>query len=267
MPETFQTDNAPLDLSTVKATGHTKRTSAKKEDDLNGKAKAHQRYYAAVLDADGAPVLDAKGAPKRVMVPGATTVLGVMNKGYLVPWANRLGLEGIDSDKYRNETASIGTLAHYLVQCDLTGETPNLEHYTPYQMERAAFAFVNWQEWRKGKEVVPSLVEGRLQSNNYRYGGTVDFYGTVDDAWTLLDFKTSEAIYLEHKVQVTSYTKLLIESARRVQKVIIIRLGRGVDDTLETHELGLEAMKRYWQVFEHCLALYRLQKEIRGKGE
>lgn len=257
----------PVDISNVKAEGKQAGRSRKKPDDMNGKAKAHQRYYATLRNADGEPILDGKGAPKKVMVPGATTVLGVMAKGYLVGWANRLGLEGIDSNKYRDEAAEIGTLAHYLIQCDLTGEKANLEHFTPYQRKRAQFAVANWLEWRKGKEIVPTLVEGRLVSDLYRFGGTVDFYGTVDGVWTLLDFKTSESVYLEHKVQATSYTKLLIESGARVQQAVVIRLGRGVDDTLETHKLGREAMSRYWRVFELCLELYRLQKELKGKGD
>ena len=33
-------------------------------------------------------------------VPGVTTVLSVLNKPALVPWANKLGLEGIDVRKY-----------------------------------------------------------------------------------------------------------------------------------------------------------------------
>jgi hypothetical protein len=31
-----------------------------------------------------------------VRVPGATTITGLLNKPYLVPWANKLGLEGIE---------------------------------------------------------------------------------------------------------------------------------------------------------------------------
>ena len=33
-------------------------------------------------------------------VPGVTTVLGVINKPALVPWANQLGLQGINSSTY-----------------------------------------------------------------------------------------------------------------------------------------------------------------------
>ena len=41
--------------------------------------RAHQRYKIE----DG------------TIVPGVTTVVGILNKPALVPWANKLGLEGI----------------------------------------------------------------------------------------------------------------------------------------------------------------------------
>ncbi|MBA7569795.1 hypothetical protein ES708_11536 [subsurface metagenome] len=48
-------------------------------------------------------------------VPGVTTILSVLNKPALVPWANRMGLQGIDVAKYVDDKAAIGTLAHYLI--------------------------------------------------------------------------------------------------------------------------------------------------------
>ena len=38
-------------------------------------------------------------------VPGVTTVLGILNKPALIKWANNLGLQGIDSATYVDETA------------------------------------------------------------------------------------------------------------------------------------------------------------------
>ena len=63
------------------------------------RAKAHQRYYTS----DRKPCV------------GVTTVLNVMAKPALVPWANKLGLAGIDSSKYVDSLARIGSLIHYLI--------------------------------------------------------------------------------------------------------------------------------------------------------
>ena len=37
------------------------------------------------------------------IVPGVTTITGRISKPFLVKWANNLGLEGIDYDKYMSE--------------------------------------------------------------------------------------------------------------------------------------------------------------------
>ena len=68
------------------------------KDKLKKASKAHIRYKLK----DG------------TVVPGATTITGLLNKPFLITWANRLGLEGIDSTKYRDAAADIGTLAHQI---------------------------------------------------------------------------------------------------------------------------------------------------------
>lgn len=60
-------------------------------DKLKKVTKAHTRYYLS----DG------------TLVPGATTVTGLLNKPALVKWANNLGLQGIDSSKYVDKAARV----------------------------------------------------------------------------------------------------------------------------------------------------------------
>ena len=141
-----------------------KRQTAKR-DNFGDKVKVHQRYYAD----DGA------------MLPGATTVLQMVPKPYLVAWANRLGLEGIDVNKYKDEAAESGSVAHYLVECELRGVEPNLRDYTPAQVERGMYALTAFRQWREEK--APDLkvlgVEVRLKSERYRFGGTIDLYAEL----------------------------------------------------------------------------------------
>jgi len=66
-------------------------------DKLKKKTKAHTRYYLA----DG------------TLVPGSTTVCGVLNKPALVRWANQLGLQGIDSTKYTDKAKNWNTYSRY----------------------------------------------------------------------------------------------------------------------------------------------------------
>lgn len=221
---------------------------SRRKEDFGDKVKAHTSYIAA----DGE------------FLPGSTTILGVLAKPFLVGWANKLGRQGIDSYKFTEEAAAIGNLAHYLVECDLKKKTPDLKDYTPAQIERATFSYENFKAWRREHDLRPILIEGQLVSDEYRYGGTVDFYGYVDGALTLIDFKTSAAVYLEHRAQAVSYGKLLIDSGHPVKKIIVIRLGRGADDTLESHEIGQGEIPKLWRLFRACLDVYYIQRELKS---
>jgi hypothetical protein len=220
----------------------------KVEEDFGEKVKAHQRYKLA----DG------------TQVPGATTVLGVLDKAGLVGWANKLGLQGIDSRKFKDEAAAVGTLAHYLVERELDGQPADLSDYTQNQIERAMHSVMAFRKWLDGRTIEPILVEGRLVSEKYRYGGKVDFFGLLAGRRALLDFKTSKAIYPEHKAQTASYVKLLIENGHKPQEAHVVKLGRGPGASVEDHLLGREELKAHWALFDAAHGVYRALKVIRA---
>jgi ATP-dependent exoDNAse (exonuclease V) beta subunit len=187
-------------------------------------------------------------------------VLGVLNKPALVAWANRLGLEGIDSSKYTDAAARIGTLAHYLVQCDFTGEKPDLSEYGKTEIDQAENALISFYEWKRAKVIEPIENELQLVSEQYRYGGTIDCYCKIDgDIW-LLDFKTGKAIYSEMLIQLAAYRQLLIENGYPTEKAKILRIGRSEDEGFE--ERTITDFTNHWELFKHCLEIYRLQKKI-----
>jgi hypothetical protein len=232
-----------------------KKAKRRKKEDFGEKVKAHIRYRLA----DG------------TIVPGSTTILGVLDKPALVGWANRLGLEGIDSRKYVTEAAEIGTLAHYRVACDMRGIEPDLKDFTPEQVRRSDFSIVTWQRFKKGKTLEPLCIEAPFISEAHRFGGTVDWYGLVDGEPTLIDCKTSSGIYDEHKAQTASYAKLLRENGKPVKRAIVLRLGRTEEDKEEpienmSHTLSTREARLCWEIFVHAHAIYDLRKELRRKS-
>lgn len=195
-------------------------------------------------------------------VPGTTTILGVLNKPQLVAWANRLGLEGIDSNKYTDAAARIGTLAHYLVQCDLTGETPDTSEYGAMEIDKAENALLSFYEWKKSRNIKVIQCEMPLVSEKYRYGGTIDCYCYINNEIWLLDFKTGKAIYDEMLIQLAAYMQLLNENGYEVNQAKILRIGR--DETEGFEERTIKDVSKQWEVFEACLKIYQLKKEIGG---
>jgi PD-(D/E)XK nuclease superfamily len=214
-------------------------------EDFGPKVQAHQRYYLE----DG------------TQVPGVTTVLSVLDKPYLVAWANKMGLQGIDSRKYTDEAATVGTLAHYLVECELAGVEPELGDFTPNQIDRAGHSFSHFQQWRAQHDLSPVLVEAQLVSERYRYGGTVDCVAWFDEDLTLLDFKTSSGIYEEMKWQVSAYMALAAEHGQRCTGARILRIPRNDSDGLLEHVLSRSELETGWHIFSHALSIYRLKKK------
>ena len=215
------------------------------KNDTPQSAKAHIRYKTS----DGKPV------------PGVSTIVGQVNKPQLVPWANRLGLQGIDSSKYTSDKASIGTLAHHLIMCGLKGEPVSLEDYTTEQVSQGETAYLHYLEWCKGKVIKPILVETPLVSELHKYGGTLDFYGDVDGIRYLMDYKTG-GIYGESTIQACGYVGLLEDCGYPPPEKIII-LGIPRDDTETFREVTVTNFEHGKTAFMSLLVLYEALKYIK----
>lgn len=194
-------------------------------------------------------------------VPGATTITGLLNKPYLITWANRLGLEGIDSTKYRDEAANIGTLAHAMIQAHLEGETLDFNEYSPLDVDLAENAVISYFEWEKQHIVEPIMCEVPLVSDSDLFGGTIDCYCNLDGVPTLLDFKTGKAIYDEYFVQLAGYKELLEQHGCPVEQCRILRVGR--DETEGFEERTVTDTKKYFQIFKNLLEIYYIKKELK----
>lgn len=215
------------------------------QTNFGDKVRAHQRYYTS----------------KGEQVPGVTTILSVLNKPALVAWANRMGLEGIDTRKYVDEAASVGTLAHALIMESLGGVPVRLEDFTADQLMRARYGVQVFNDWRKGRDLKPLLIEQPLVSDEHRYGGTIDLLGELDGEPVLIDLKTSSGIYEEHVFQVGGYWKLVDEAGVKIRGARILRIGRTEGEGMDERVLSGYQVLNAWRVFEHCLAIYRLKKK------
>ena len=108
------------------------------------------------------------------------------------------------------------------------------------------------------------MAESPLVSEEYGFGGAIDCFCKLDGVYTLLDFKTGKAIYPEMMHQVAAYRQLLLEADQPVFNADcrILRIGRDEDEGFEDKLVG--NLDKHFELFKHCLAIYNLQKEIRG---
>ena len=155
------------------------------------------------------------------IVPGCTTVVAQIAKPALIAWANRKGLDGIDSARYTDNLADVGVLAHQLICTDLRGRETDTRDYSEAQIAQAETSFRIFKQWAAGKEIEPIVIETPLVSEQYGYGGQLDLYAEIDGVKELIDFKTGSAIWPEFVIQVTAYRQLLTEAGHKVDRVRI----------------------------------------------
>ncbi len=204
--------------------------------------KAHTQYYLKSGD----------------QAPGVTTVLGVLSKPFLVKWANNLGLKGIDSSKFTNKMASIGTITHLMVMCHLSGTSPDLSEYSQQDISIAENCMLSFLEWEKEHKLEPVILEIPLVSDIYGYGGTPDFIGLVNGRLELLDFKTSNAIWDSNFYQLAAYRQIAIEHGHKVERARILRIGRDSNEGFE--ERLMTKFDNEFNLFRNCLSIYNLLK-------
>jgi hypothetical protein len=211
----------------------------------SSKVRAHQRYK--LLDG--------------TIVPGVTTVTGIRAKPFLVPWANKLGLQGIDSSKYVDEKADIGTLGHLMVNCHLSKQPLDTSEYSQFVIDQAGNCFNKFLDWEKKHTLEPIFLEKELVSEGERFGGCVDYYGKVDGVLELLDFKSSKQIYDEMYYQLAGYKILLESEFLEVNNCRILRIGRSENegfDEKERRDLTLQKV-----IFRALLTIYNTEKLLK----
>lgn len=218
------------------------------------RTKAHQRY----LLKDGTEV------------QGATTIIGVMDKPALLTWAYNCGVNGQDFRKVKEDAASVGTLAHFMTECFLKGQTPDLSSFSKDEVDRATVSFNKFVDWWREEEMTVVSSETQLVSERYRYGGTLDI--TALDRkkrLCLIDIKTSKGIYAkEMGAQVAAYDNLHGEDAMEFQKPhlqrwMIVRIGKKDAGDFQVWPINVSELKLYWNIFSACLDLHKAIKALK----
>lgn len=216
----------------------------------SNKTKAHIRYRVA----------------DNTIVPGVTTVLGLLNKPALVPWANKLGLQGIDVKKYVDDKADIGTLGHAMVTDTLMGTVTDLSDYSQNQIDLAENCALSFWEWEKENPIEEVFFcEKPLVSEAHRFGGTLDIYAKVNGRREIIDLKTGSGIYDEHLWQVAALKRLLEEHGNPVDGVRIINIPRTETEAFMQRIASEKESEVGWEIFLSLLRVYNLKKEM-GRG-
>lgn len=110
-----------------------------------------------------------------IELPGVTTVLGILDKPALKQWAWNQGKLGIPLYKATEGALDVGTITHYLIECYVKGEEPDLSPEFPSEVVDKSYQLLELFKLRwasEGYKLIHSEI--RLIDEKRRFGGTID---------------------------------------------------------------------------------------------
>lgn len=183
------------------------------------------------------------------------------------------------------DAGEVGHVAHdwveQLVKSILSGdETRRMELIVKLpEDERAANACIAAVEWMIAHNVRWIATEQKVFSREDLFAGTMDGLALVSscddetccakpfaDRLSIVDWKTSNYLYIEYLLQTAAYWKAKVEeSGEAIEDRWIIRLGKEDAEFDPWHAEGTDAYQRDWSAFKHALDLTRSIKDIEAK--
>lgn len=212
-----------------------------------------------------------------VAADGVTSILKVINKPALIPWALKMAGEYLDAnmilgepiDEVSKKKLIDGAKKAHKIKFDDAGDLGTMFHELvekhvkklPYEMpvnEILKRSFNQFLEWARDNKVVFKSSERKIYSRKHNYAGTIDITGTMNGENVLFDVKTSSGIWNEYWFQVAAYLMALREEYPEIdaRKMVIIRCGK--DGTFEVQES--DELEENFKAFIAALTLHRRLK-------
>ena len=223
-----------------------------------------------------------------IKYPSVTSVLSVINKPALIPWATKTALEsarrelvnfvGEDSlyggkreitladvdgiierakkkpNEVRDAAADIGTRAHAAFDAFIaTGKVivPDHDLMQPFE---------NFHAWYRERQFAKLEGERVVYSQMFGYAGSLDALGITEEGrHIVVDFKTSNGLYPEFVAQVAAYRMALAEMGVNVaREAHLVRFGKDKPE-FEAHRFDGAALEAAFEAFKGALAIFRWQ--------
>jgi hypothetical protein len=164
-------------------------------------------------------------------IPGVTTFTSIIGEpGGLMQWAYAQGKEHqrlVDAGEpapshlydARDQAADAGTIGHELTEDWILHNKPpggvaevSLRFKVSDEIAAQGLqAYEAYRTWERQSKLEIVETEMSLVSREHRFGGTLDAIGILDGQYTILDWKTSNAVYPDHMVQLAMYGVLVKE--------------------------------------------------------
>lgn len=211
---------------------------------------------------------------------GATTILNVLSKPHLIPWAAKTAAQRIEDylianavgrplipseicelvqegkeehNVQKEKAAELGTRVHDAIDEIIRGNKPKLKE----DEKSGVNAFLDWQKKTDLKIVLPDT---KVLSKQYKYGGSLDALGKDKQGrYVVVDFKTSNYFSEEYAYQVSAYHQALKETyGIECERAIILKVHKTKGD-FKVKEIS--SLKKAFSIFKDCVNLHYKRKE------
>jgi len=230
--------------------------------------------------------------PDGTKLPSVTTLLSAIAKPALINWASygardatiaaaRAIYEAADGSispasfeaavrKYlgkrpahlakSDEALDIGTLVHARIEAETRrelGEAVELPEIPETEADGSPHpawnALASYHRWRMDHDVKPIAIELRLYTRRLGFAGTCDLLAAVDGQLSIVDYKTSKAMYGEYRLQIAAYREAYHDmeawSNMPAPGGIILRLPKTAGDDFEAADVPWEEQESLMRVF------------------
>ena len=218
---------------------------------------------------------------------GCTTVLSVLAKPALIPWAANMtakflktqlkeiklldqkGFESLLDEarkahcKRRDKAGDYGTIIHEKVHKIIQGAISNNDGHIQKSRMSKEKSIQNFIDWAIKNKVKFLATEQHIYSEELFIGGIVDFVCEIDGQLWLGDIKTSKSgIWPDNFWQCAGY-HLMLEAMKLYPGItgyLILNLKES-GEILEKRNISIKENK---EVFLACLKIYRTQQKIKN---
>ena len=125
------------------------------------------------------------------------------------------------------KAGDIGTQTHHLIEWQMRSRLGLPVGPAPEACDDAQWAVMAFEDWAKSVDLQPLAVERIVYSASHVYAGTLDLLAKVEGVVTVIDFKSSKAIYPESFLQNAAYQMAVGElGIDQPQRGVIVRLPK-----------------------------------------
>lgn len=242
--------------------------------------------------------LEANGEWKNLT--GCTTILGILAKPALIPWASKMCAESIDQKvkgimiedekitpakawkkleenweawieearkahaQRKKDAGDYGTKTHDTISVMIKEAIEKNDGYlADINQVNDEVSIKNFIEWAVKNKVKFLETEKNIYSEFLFIGGIVDFVCEIDGQIWIGDVKTAKSgIYAENFWQIAGYHLMLEEMGlyKDITGYLVINLKES-GEILEKRSISNEENR---QIFRNCLEIYRVQEKLKN---